>query len=1562
MQAIAHSGDTQLDGRDRLVYVPARRILRGHSAAVCALVFLPHTSLIASSAADGTVRLWDPRQIQHNLSLPSPVCHLRHSPGYYLAANDEWVSPPPMCFVLKLVDAAAVPPTYRKLSATTLRAVTLRNRATRSQVRATPSAVQAARTLDENLSYNIPVGNVVVRGMLYLLDDGTVRHIATEAFDERLVTLAVEDAGFFHAGTDAATLTWIFSERKRIIRVAYVASKAYNGFSMLLDALDAHRDERNLHPLSSPGGGDANMLRVLQIELVLFTRETDSTDNDIRHLIACDDIPHQSGETPLDIEEADGAGSCCELLLGELTVRSAPQRVSSTVVVAWAICRASYLTRADMSQQMYDQQGTSSESRAIAIRTALGSWRFALHAHRSTVTSERQGASGIAQVARDVSRACCTDGAYLLLQPGDLAKRDAVRRSFELAARLPSTSMELRLTSESCLRLAFRRAKSKTGNPVLPSDLLMDEIRAAADILRCDVQQMNVEALSTVPALTLTRARHIVAAHHTLVTALSTIFLLQRPLSGKLTFALWQRVIDNAGGAQLRALQEAGYIAASKVDYVSFLLASDLTDRVEACCATITGHTRQASRTLQSNKEIHLSWMQRWACLVESESWAVQIRIAREEAWAATNPLAARVDALLLATTLPQSSSSVSAPLVSVVFTMPSRAYCLVGVDKRIEGLSSLVADAYRCIVSLRAADEVVEPLVSYATRPALCFRLRGTFGDGALSRTRDVVTATELLHQNLLAGLVILSHPQEAGDCDLGQQALTFDFEEDATMSLRDVLNMHGGLGLDNRGMSIVRLWLRQLCAGLAHMHSLGLVCRTLRSEHVLVSADGRGLRIVPLLPCEVNEAGFAHHGPLLDGAGDLFPADSILTPPESIEVAMAISNWGCLEFRFVDRRASERPVFRKDRTFTVSEEAPSWAWDSWSLGVVLSELIFAATPVAWSAQLSRYFERARDYQREAICHNKSEVSALRAAASSLHFDALDLGWTSSHDDRRSYFDTASTCLAALSCASVSPILDVRKSLEHHKELPRTVARNALQASVAILAADTQLRSAGHLNLDIERDFVYSRVRASLSRRGADVSNVVRLSSVELARAVLIDDCCLSLNDSIIKTLIDEFDTWEDLEPFLTLNHDGVAESHEALACLIACFEPRPSRRILATSLFDSDFLCLGAEASAAARLDAGAYVAGVAPKRRWWYATAIVQPLARLEQLAEINGSAAVRDEYVRLVREMTRLVRGEYDENDFDRLMDDGVLARCLKFATCLTIEPNLAASVCSLVLESLRRVRYDRRHLDRIVNLSARFLTSEASIRSKLEEETVAIFDEVAPHEYLRSVVGASRALRDATDARVGRRGAARAFAALCRLDDPEVAQVLLDTDAATRLLLLTSDRACSDVRVSALQCAHHACVAGFPLGRKVNDSRRVLAFEFTNVAWLAALARVIRSPSATRKESDAAYDALGAMVAAGDDATRALTTGGALTALIFAMQQTKATHPSRPVQDTSEAGGQRHRLLQPFQAAASAADFSRAAQARRVLSDILLGSSRIASLLNTAYPHVVAALM
>ena len=269
-----------------------------------------------------------------------------------------------------------------------------------------------------------------------------------------------------------------------------------------------------------------------------------------------------------------------------------------------------------------------------------------------------------------------------------------------------------------------------------------------------------------------------------------------------------------------------------------------------------------------------------------------------------------------------------------------------------------------------------------------------------------------------------------------------------------------------------------------------------------------------------------------------------------------------------------------------------------------------------------------------------------------------------------------------------------------------------------------------------------------------------------------------------------------------------------------------------------------------------------------------------------------------------------------------------------------------------------------HMEAVVRVAAKLLTADAGLpRGAVDDDVGEAFTAVAP-AHLATIVNAARALSRPGGGSSVKRGATKAFAALFRLEptQDDAARQLAAMDVVDQLLPLAGDEHVAEVRVAALQCCLNATTCGFDELRAAEGTpeyadalrgpRVALARRFSEAPWVAVLARTIRSPSATPAELDVAFEALGVLAAQGDVGQRHFGAGGALPALVFVLNRGGNTTSDRR-QDTCEAGGTTHRLLDPFGVPGG----SRADLARRVLGLILRGDGAFKRVLEKAHPYL-----
>ena len=166
----------------------------------------------------------------------------------------------------------------------------------------------------------------------------------------------------------------------------------------------------------------------------------------------------------------------------------------------------------------------------------------------------------------------------------------------------------------------------------------------------------------------------------------------------------------------------------------------------------------------------------------------------------------------------------------------------------------------------------------------------------------------------------------------------------------------------------------------------------------------------------------------------------------------------------------------------------------------------------------------------------------------------------------------------------------------------------------------------------------------------------------------------------------------------------------------------------------------------------------------------------------------------------------------------------------------------------------------------------------------------------------------------------------------------------------------------------LRCCLNACAAGFDSLSRLRDpgasaasvakDARAARGAFCQASWVACCARSARSQDSSEEEADVALEALSVMAAAGDDGLRHWGAGGALSALVHVLKNGDVKGVVRGRQDTAEAGGGTHRLLQPFPTKGTTT--GRSAGARRALGLVLRGDAHFKKVLLKAHPGVCGA--
>ena len=250
--------------------------------------------LLASSAADGTVRLWDPTAHPHRLVQPTEARHVRVAPGYYKRLPMEWtrtgapyacvaeialgnvplLSTPKTASTVQSVHAKDKTRVARCLLATVLDTVTAR-----CLVQIDKDNAKECEDIDKKIEKK-GGGGPPCRGFLYLLESGEVLSVTAKQFDPVYVTLS--DPSFFEvtglvAGTaaQAYALRRVFQVRHQVLRVFYCLSNALGTLAALRDAV-VHNDA-----LAKP---HEDLRREVNADFVIFGRGNgdDSPSKDLR--------------------------------------------------------------------------------------------------------------------------------------------------------------------------------------------------------------------------------------------------------------------------------------------------------------------------------------------------------------------------------------------------------------------------------------------------------------------------------------------------------------------------------------------------------------------------------------------------------------------------------------------------------------------------------------------------------------------------------------------------------------------------------------------------------------------------------------------------------------------------------------------------------------------------------------------------------------------------------------------------------------------------------------------------------------------------------------------------------------------------------------------------------------------------------------------------------------------------------------------------------------------------------------------------------------------------------
>jgi len=441
-------------------------------------------------------------------------------------------------------------------------------------------------------------------------------------------------------------------------------------------------------------------------------------------------------------------------------------------------------------------------------------------------------------------------------------------------------------------------------------------------------------------------------------------------------------------------------------------------------------------------------------------------------------------------------------------------------------------------------------------------------------------------------------------------------------------------------------------------------------------------------------------------------------------------------------------------------------------------------------------------------------------------------------------------------------------------------------------------------------------------------------------------------------------------------------------LCCAMACLRPDPSERPLCRDLLAARWL----DVSENAFDEAKRFVRGEA--KPWaWLEHRVVGPLLDAElDIGRGEMRPEIADKFVDACRAAERLAAGLPCDDRRSRKINEAVcdamvnrhdvphrvvdVALNLKRLEKLTgdAHEDCAAAAAALITKILVLADDPEApaadHAEVACRAAAKALYGDTAFPVVESDELSEAFTRVAPG-YLATVVHACRALARPGAGTTNRKAAATAFANVFRLEAEQdsAAKELADADCATLLLPLASDIN-NDVRTATLRCCLNACAAGFDSLSRLRrdpdasaasvakDPRVRLARAFCQAAWVACCARSARSQDASEEEADVALEALSVMAAAGDDGLRHWGAGGALSALVHVLKNGDVKGVVRGRQDTAEAGGGTHRLLQPFPTKGTAT--GRSAGARRALGLVLRGDAHFKKVLLKAHPGVCGA--
>ncbi|KAJ1457763.1 hypothetical protein M885DRAFT_514823 [Pelagophyceae sp. CCMP2097] len=1468
----------------------AERILRGHGGAITALVYCEATELLASAGADATLRLWEPEPLRHALVVPGAAHHLRVGVGQYRPLNDEWAAASATEKLCVSLDRPA----------TRLRCARLRATCAASPVDVSAAGVREAHRVDAAVG-----ANVQLSGFAYLMRSGGVDYLETTGldFDDRFVGLRLRDAAFLTCVADDAAKV-LLNKRRDVVRVAYFAAADARA------DVAAFLDDALAWPLAK---AEQERRRLgLQLEFVFFACPHDDLTTD---------VSPTAGDMAAEKVESTVFDECAEVVFAEVGTGAAGSRKAA---VGWAVSRLDVGRRA---------VGDAALDDAAVARAGLAAWSASLDSWRGALASSARAiVETHAALDREAAEHEHATRRWLARVRIDADASDgAARLAFRAAQRSPKYRGDVLRSALLALSVVFDR-----GGGALQIDEVRRRLAQLAPLYHCAA--WAARALEDGPQHFDANEAGAIVAGRGLDCGLTreAAVALLRPLVGE--HAL-DDTYDLLGGDAV--VDEATFVAAVRELEISRRL------------------DRALIRPADPRRGAGL--LEQWAALEASEAHlAGGADVALRTTFYAAAPLrvclgrlaAVAKRPLLGGNAPPDRPDGDGVPDLG----RPARRYRVVvspddddGAASDGEGAGETALRrpgrrAARLHDALSAGPDCAAHHVYIADDSgielaAVAFRLRGRFGDAearspgapaevrASQRPRLVdlaATPAMLACAHLLGGVGLTHAPDffldaEHADAGAAPRWLVFQGLEPGSRTLRELLSAHGA-----PPDAVTRLWFRQMCAAAAHAHRHALVLVTLCAEHVVVSSDGARVRVVPV---GLREAGRA--APRCD-------LDDVSTPPEFSAQFMA--EW------LRDGSVSAFPRRRRDGRETIDcGIRPTAAWDSWGLGLLLREC-------------ARPFRRFSGYAHQVRAH----LTATEGRASGFFFDALELKRISGA------FAPVEETVSRLE--QYATLCDADAALR--EDAPRFRVVDAVRAALCdanhglsqpSMRADAIFSALVGLGFELtaaEAEALAARCAGDFYALAALLDEYVAVSTADCYVALLDADAA---KRPLAADLL--------VSPYLN-SQSGYEREYEAgVKAALYATGGVVTPRALAKHLMGPLRRLERCKASGIATGGgAGVLDAIVGDFRRVCDGVVLAlrsddlalcdvvfsrNVLERCFDFAATFGETAAElfpDEAFDEQPAARRRRRGDHD--GAAKLRADGVFFVVTRLSACV------AGALESLATDPQAAVsRLDDDLLDRVVMVAAKLLTCGATRAveglappgaaaydfARAGPPLAQLFERTAP-QFLSDVVAAVRAASFTPQrARAGaassvRRGAARALAAAFRggLSARRSARAFVSLDVGELLLPLAADAGCGDVRIAALQCCLNAVAAaaaaaradGAALGATLDDldgprdddaaALRALLRAFSSAAWVGAISTAIRSPATAAAERGVAFAALAEMVGASDEGMRNFGAGGAIPAL-FAAKRVVST-PTDLRQDTYEAGGNTHRLLQPFRSA------------------------------------------